>query len=103
MAMQNLAYTYSTQGKHEKAAALKKAVLRKREAILGEDHPDTLAAMHNLAASYFAFNRLEEAHGLLRRAYRSALANPNLGPDHPYTIMIKNNLEIVESRLPRRQ
>ena len=102
-AMLNLANTYQAQGKHEKAAALKKAVLRKREAILGEDHPDTLAAMHNLAGSYFAFNRLEEAHGLLRRAYQSALANPNLGPEHPYTIRFKSNLERIESHLPRRQ
>jgi hypothetical protein len=41
MSMNNLAVTYSNQGRNVEAAALKEEVLEKRKQILGVEHPDT--------------------------------------------------------------
>jgi len=37
------------QGQLDEAAKMKKEVLEKRRRILGEEHPDTISAMNNLA------------------------------------------------------
>lgn len=34
------------------------------ESMLGDDHPDTLKAMHDLAYTYLQLDRLEEARDL---------------------------------------
>jgi tetratricopeptide (TPR) repeat protein len=48
-AMHALALTYQAQGRKADAARIQEEVLEKRRRILGEEHPDTLAAMHDLA------------------------------------------------------
>ncbi len=52
-----------------------------RERLLGDDHPDTLTARANLAASYQQAGRTSEAIAILGRvvADRERL----LGDDHP--------------------
>ncbi len=57
---------------------------------LGPDHPDTLAALNNLALAYKAVGRLPEAIALFERVRDAAIAK--LGPDHPNTLTTLNNL-----------
>ena len=40
---------------------MEEAVLEKRRRILGDEHPDTLTTMHNLATTYRAQGRNVEA------------------------------------------
>jgi tetratricopeptide (TPR) repeat protein len=50
--VENVAEVCSRQGKHEKAVELFKECLEKRQALLGNNHPDTLKTMGFLAAAY---------------------------------------------------
>jgi hypothetical protein len=65
-------------------------VLADRERLLGPDHPDTLQSRHNLANSYRAAGRLDEAISL----HEQVLADRErlLGPDHPDTLTSRHNL-----------
>jgi CHAT domain-containing protein/tetratricopeptide (TPR) repeat protein len=55
-------------GKYNEAAPIAEKVLALSKASLGEQHPDTLAAMTNLAQLYMGQGRLAEAGALLSRA-----------------------------------
>jgi Flp pilus assembly protein TadD len=61
-----------------------------RERILGPEHPGTLSARANLAASYRLAGRTGEAIALLERvaADRARI----LGPEHPGTLTARANL-----------
>ena len=63
---------------------------RKREAILGDDHPDTLSSINNLAALYRSQGKYDKAEPL----YVECLAKRKeiLGDDHPDTLSSMNNL-----------
>jgi len=50
--MGNLAATYSNQGRWKEAEKLQVQVMQMCKKILGEEHPDTLTSMVNLAATY---------------------------------------------------
>ncbi|KAH7111134.1 hypothetical protein B0J11DRAFT_543904 [Dendryphion nanum] len=50
--MGDLASTYSKQGLWKKAEELDVFVMEMRTKIFGPEHPDTLIAMGNLAATY---------------------------------------------------
>jgi tetratricopeptide (TPR) repeat protein len=62
--MANLAVTYGSQGKWDKAVGLEEMVLESRKQILGERHPDTLGAMANLAVMYEYQGKYDEAMAL---------------------------------------
>ncbi|KAJ6102594.1 hypothetical protein N7486_005021 [Penicillium sp. IBT 16267x] len=47
--MANLASTYRNQGLWEEAEQLEVQVMKTSKTKLGEDHPDTLSSMANLA------------------------------------------------------
>ena len=47
--MGNLANAYKRQLKHRDAEVLFKQCLDKQKVVLGENHPDTLGTMNNLA------------------------------------------------------
>ena len=64
----------------------------RQKAALGPDHRDTLATMRNLANSYAAFNRYDEAIELEEQAL--ARANATLGDDHPDTLWLRMDLAI---------
>ena len=61
--------------------------------VLGPEHPDTLGTMNNVAHSYFAAGRWDEA--LKLREEVLVLRRKVLGPDHPHTLWTMNSL--VES------
>lgn len=49
MAMGNLVSTYRNQGRSKEAEKLDSMVLEARQRVLGEEHPDTITAMADLA------------------------------------------------------
>ena len=49
MSMNNLASTYSNQGRWKEAEALEVLVMETRKRVLGEEHPHSLTSMNNLA------------------------------------------------------
>ena len=57
----NLALAYIDIGKQEEAVELEEKVLESRKALLRAGHPETLLAGNNLADSYSAAGRVEEA------------------------------------------
>ncbi len=66
------------------------AALRLKKAKLGDEHPDTLTSMNNLAVSYHSAGRLDEAIPLLEETLR--LRKAKLGDDHPDTLASMYNL-----------
>ncbi len=72
------------------AATYWKSVAENAERLLGDDHPSTLAARANLAASYHQAGRTSEAITIKERvvADRERL----LGDDHPDTLTARANL-----------
>ena len=64
------------------------------ERLLGPDHPDTLTARDELAASYWAAGRTGEAVAILERV--AADMERLLGPDHPDTLTAQANLAMAK-------
>ncbi|KAJ3300743.1 Kinesin light chain 3 [Borealophlyctis nickersoniae] len=77
-------------GKYEKAELLYTDCLERRRGMLGEDHPNTLTSINNLATLYSNQGKHEKA-GLL---YAECLERRRgvLGEDHPDTLVSLNNL-----------
>lgn len=97
--MHHLAGTYHNLGQSESAIAffnLKKAkelelvVLEKREKILGEDHPDTLGVMHDLAITCYCLRQWKEAEEL--QVVLLEKQKKIFGTDHPKTLHAQQNL-----------
>src|SRR5262249_8309702 len=57
---------------------------------LGEDHPDTLSSMDNLAVAYHHAGQFDRAITLHEQALRARRAK--LGDDHPDTLISMNDL-----------
>jgi tetratricopeptide (TPR) repeat protein len=77
-------------GQWEKAPPLLTRVLQLRQQALGEEHPDTLAAMNNLASAYTNQGLLKQAEELqVRVADATKLV---LGNEHPDTLVSMTNL-----------
>jgi len=66
-------------------------VLETRKKLLGEKHPDTLTAMHNLAFTLKSEGRSKEANSLMDRCYK--LQKDVLGCHHPDTESSLGTLE----------
>ena len=64
--------------------------LNDSERILGPDHPNTLTTRNNLAESYRAAGRIDEAITLHKQNLNDR--ERILGPDHPNTLTSRNNL-----------
>jgi tetratricopeptide (TPR) repeat protein len=74
-------------------------VLEKRRELLGEDHPDTLWAVGNLAMTYYKLGRFmqaEELYALALEKHRKLL-----GEDNPATIWIMRNLALTYCKLDK--
>ncbi|KAF2804598.1 putative kinesin [Mytilinidion resinicola] len=68
--MQNLAETFSKQGRLEAAEELELQIFKIRKKKLGADHPDTLTSMNNLAFTWKDQGRDAEAISLMRQCVR---------------------------------
>ena len=69
---------------------LQEEVLEKSKRILGDDHPDTLTTMNNLAVTYRAQGKTAEAAVLQEEVLEKR--KRILGDDHPDTLTTMNNL-----------
>ncbi|MGJ5759908.1 tetratricopeptide repeat protein [Streptomyces galbus] len=77
-------------GLYRQAVEYDETALRLSSSIHGSDHPDTLTARHNLAASYGAAGRIQDALDLRERVLTDY--ERVLGPDHPDTLTARHNL-----------
>ena len=68
-------------------------VLDLHKKVLGLEHPDTLRSINNLAVTYSAEGKYEEAGELQLKALD--LHKKVLGPEHPDTLIIMGNLAVT--------
>ena len=61
--------------------------------ILGEEHPDTLTTLNNLATTYYQLGDLEKAAEMFEKVY--SLFCKILGEEHPDTLSVQNNLAYI--------
>ncbi len=64
--------------------------------MLGLDHPDTLGSRNNLAGAYQSAGQLDQAIPL----FQATLTDSErvLGPNHPTTRLVRNNLRRARER-----
>ncbi|MBQ3489037.1 MAG: tetratricopeptide repeat protein, partial [Clostridia bacterium] len=65
-----------------KALELNEKVYALQCKILGEEHPDTLTSLNNLATTYYQLGDLEKAAEMFEKVY--ALMCKILGEEHPF-------------------
>jgi tetratricopeptide (TPR) repeat protein len=86
----SLGTTYIYLGELKLAIGQLELAWAERRAHLGQDHPDTLQSMNNLAAAYLSAGRLAESISLHEETLK--LRRAKLGPDHPDTLESMSNL-----------
>ncbi|KAM0182352.1 hypothetical protein ACHAPF_001242 [Botrytis cinerea] len=77
-------------GKNKKAVALLEQVVKIRETIQAEDHPDRLASQHTLAGAYEANGQIKEAVALLEQVVK--IEETTLTEDHPSRLASQHTL-----------
>ncbi|KAM0130833.1 hypothetical protein ACHAO1_007614 [Botrytis cinerea] len=77
-------------GKNKKAVALLEQVVKIRETIQAEDHPDRLASQHTLAMAYEANGQIKEAVALLEQVVK--IEEITLAEDHPSRLASQHTL-----------
>ncbi len=88
--LHQMAVYLSRRGRYQEAVALLERYLSDSRRVLGPDHPDTLVATSNLAATLQALGDLKGARDLGERLLGAA--RRVLGPDHPDTLVATSNL-----------
>jgi hypothetical protein len=83
----------SEQGKYTEAETLLLQTLELKKDVLGDDHPDTLASMNNLAEVLCQQGKYTDAETLQLQTLE--LRKKVLGDDHPSTLARINNLALV--------
>ncbi len=91
--LNNLAQTYSAQGKYAEAELLYRRVLSLQERALGPDHPDVTMSLNNLGEISYYQSKYAEAETLFKRSL--AIQDKTLGSDHPDVATSFNNLAII--------
>lgn len=85
-----IGHTLWKEGKWRAAEELVVKVIEASSRVLGEEHPDTISAMANLATTYCSQGRWKEAEELDVKVLVSS--SRVLGEDHPDTITAMDNL-----------
>ena len=85
----NLASTYSALGRQENAVRLSQNVYSGRFKLLGEEHPQTLLAANNYAASLVGQEHFEEVKSLMRKTV--PVAQRVLGESHDLKLRMGSN------------
>ena len=98
-AMEKLCHIYRFALDYRQAALWAERLLNHRKTHLGEDHPDTLSAMHNLAYTLSDLGRHNEALELKQEVLEKS--RRILGKDHPETLLAMGNLSVSLSELGR--
>ncbi|MEZ2319061.1 MAG: tetratricopeptide repeat protein [Microcoleus sp.] len=78
------------QGKYQEAIPLLERVLSIRKKVLGNEHPDVVTSLNNLAVLYESQGRYSEAEPLLRQALE--MNKRLLGNEHPEVATSLHNL-----------
>jgi len=85
------------QGKYAQAAQLRTNILDIHRRVLGDDHPDTLISIGNMASRLASQGKLAEAEPYLREALEGS--RRVLGDDHRSTLTWINNMgHLLESQ-----
>ncbi|KAF8179783.1 P-loop containing nucleoside triphosphate hydrolase protein [Mycena galopus ATCC 62051] len=92
-------YIYYCAGQYTKAKKLEMNKLEKTREILGDDHPDTLTAMHNLAGTYHSLGQFEDTEWLELVVLEKR--RKILGAEHLHTLAAMNNLAATYCSLGR--
>ena len=98
VAQGNLANTYRTLGRDEKALPMRQEVYSGRLKLLGEEHNSTLIAALNCAASLNDLKRYEEAKLLLRKAI--PVARRVLGEDAQLLLRMRKSYAVALYEYP---
>lgn len=94
--MANLAVSCAKLGRNDDALLLKSQVLELRKLTLGDEHPDTLTSMNNLAVTYYDLGRLREAQNLMSNVVDIM---KRTSPGHPDTLARSRNLAAINSAI----
>jgi tetratricopeptide (TPR) repeat protein len=76
--------------KYEMAKRYIQQSLNKRKDVLGENHPNTITSMNNLASLYQRQGRYEEAERLYLECWSKS--KDALGENHPHTLTSINKM-----------
>jgi tetratricopeptide (TPR) repeat protein len=95
--LQQAAVYLRSRGQYRQARTLYEQTLAGRQQLLGDDHPDTLQSMHNLADIHRNLGDLQGAHQLFEQTL--AARRRVLGDDHPDTLMSMNYLAVARRAL----
>jgi tetratricopeptide (TPR) repeat protein len=82
-----------SDGRYNEAEELFEQVMETRKRVLGDEHPDTLASMANLASTYWNQGRWKEAEELNMQVIETR--KRVLGDEHPSTLTSMNNLALT--------
>lgn len=83
----------------EKAEELEAQLMQTGKRVLGDEYPNKLSSMTNLASRYQKKGRWEDAEKLEVELLKASKAK--LGDNHPYTLTSMNNLAPTWSSLGR--
>ncbi|KAI9773955.1 MAG: hypothetical protein M1839_001967 [Geoglossum umbratile] len=97
----SFAFAFAENGRLQSAMELRVKVLEASQRTLGNEHPNTLVAMSNLASSYSDLGRRQEAMELRVKVLEAS--QRTLGNEHPNTLIAMGNLASSYSDLGRRQ
>jgi len=89
----NLSFFYHEQGRWRDAEVYGVVAMDERRQVLGEDHPDTLSSMGDLAITYRKQGRLKDAEVLAVAVMEKR--KELLGEDHPDTLSSMGNLASI--------
>ncbi|KAI1302224.1 P-loop containing nucleoside triphosphate hydrolase protein [Xylaria venustula] len=87
------------QGKYSTAEMMMKKALNACKAQRGEEHGNTLSAMHALASTYIMQERHQEAESLQTQLVK--ISSRVLGPEHEYTLDYMNDLALTYANQAR--
>ncbi|KAJ7245374.1 hypothetical protein B0H12DRAFT_1187588 [Mycena haematopus] len=93
------AYIYYYAGQYTRAVQLEIIIMKEKQKLLGDDHLDTLSAMHSLAVIYDNLGRFEEAEKL--QVVVLEKRRKLLGDDHLDTLHAMHSLAVTYSSLGR--
>ncbi|KAF5848294.1 hypothetical protein GGP41_005682 [Bipolaris sorokiniana] len=86
---QKCAMALYSDGRYNEAGELEVQVMETRKRVLGDEHPDTLTSMANLASTYWNQGRWKEAEEL--QAKELGICSRVLGDEHPDTLTSMHN------------
>ncbi|ESU15456.1 hypothetical protein FGSG_08956 [Fusarium graminearum PH-1] len=89
-AVERFGFFFAKVGRWNDAAISRREVLKKRQRILGDEHPDTISAMNNLATTLSDQGKLDEAALMQKEVLKKR--QRILRDEHPDTISAMNNL-----------